>query len=118
LFDYALLIASDVKTGCVQKGAWIMMCARLTEHTPHDLRDLVRRPHFFVYVGEAAFGIIPTLLQAQIENDVLEISSDESVVVIVAAGEEIERKRRRKLRIELQIAVDRDFRWNNLSMHD
>src|SRR5260370_2958952 len=116
--DYTLFVASDVKTGRVQERAWIMMCAGLTEHAPHDLRDLVRRPHFFVYVGEAAFRIIPTLLQAQLENNVLKISSDESVVVVVAAGEEIERWRRRKFGIELQIAVDGDFRGIDLPMLD
>src|SRR5689334_20179448 len=66
------------------------------------------RVHALVNVGEVAQRIVPALLKAQIENDVLEIALCERAVILVAASEMYELGWRGKVLHKCERAVDGD----------
>jgi hypothetical protein len=80
-----------------------MLPAGLAQHPANHLGHLIGRAHILVNVRKSAFRVVPAFLQAEIENNLAEISAGEPVVITIAARKQIERGRRRQLAIKFQI---------------
>ena len=73
-FNDPFFVRANIETRCIQQGARIVLRARLPQHATHNLCDRIRRAHFLVNIGKGALRIIPAFLQAEVEDDVLEIA--------------------------------------------
>ena len=104
----APLVDPDVEVCGVEPLDRVVLRAGLAEEPADDLLDLDVRLHALVDVAEVGERVVPALLEAEVEDHVAEVASDEVRVVLVAALEEPEVGRQRVVLVRLEREVDRD----------